>query len=315
MRDIIDDRFERPAADRPLARFQQMEVDAFCDGCGYNLHGQRVERDPRLDLSVCRCPECGRWHAAGKGTSASSVWLSRLGVFLIAGWGLAVLGAVLALGTFMGLSGYLHLEGFTTTRLLDASGRRVEFRPSNGLATNPSVAPGYYVAGTNERVVDSEVLPYKVVRKPEPVAMVANPPYAAVYARQREAGDLIALCFLIGFSVVAGLLLGGFAPVALWHVPKRRLAVGAVWPFVAAAGAYGLWVAAENTQFVTAWSLQRLGGYAALQSAAYLAGLRIGRPVARFLAKVIVPPKPRQVLAFLWRADGLAPPKAGEMSK
>lgn len=76
-----------------------VEVDRFCDGCGYNLHTQAVRRDPRTAVLLCRCPECGRFHAVTDAITAGRLWLQRvamLGLFLwiallgIAGLGLAI---------------------------------------------------------------------------------------------------------------------------------------------------------------------------------------------------------------------------------
>ena len=69
-----------------MRRAGQIEVDAFCGGCHYNLHGQPVTVDERLGLPVCRCPECGRWAAAGVATGAGSVWVRRLGTVLLFNW-------------------------------------------------------------------------------------------------------------------------------------------------------------------------------------------------------------------------------------
>lgn len=64
----------------------QLESDRFCDGCGYNLHGQQVWRDERLGIPVCRCPECGRHHAVQQGTTAAVLWLKRLTSVFVIGW-------------------------------------------------------------------------------------------------------------------------------------------------------------------------------------------------------------------------------------
>jgi hypothetical protein len=58
---------------KPPATIQQ---DLFCS-CGYNLLSQRVEVDERLSLPVCRCPECGRFHALAT-TCASPTADARL---------------------------------------------------------------------------------------------------------------------------------------------------------------------------------------------------------------------------------------------
>jgi hypothetical protein len=63
-----------------------VQADAFCEGCGYNLHTQAVTRDERLGILICRCPECGRFSAAGNLTAARQVWLNRLGLGLLIAW-------------------------------------------------------------------------------------------------------------------------------------------------------------------------------------------------------------------------------------
>ncbi len=74
-----------------------VEVDRFCEGCGYNLHAQPVREDDRLTLLIVRCPECGRFHAAADQTLARRVWLRRFGVVLIGFWGLLVVAVYLLL--------------------------------------------------------------------------------------------------------------------------------------------------------------------------------------------------------------------------
>jgi hypothetical protein len=48
-----------------------------------------------------------------------------------------------------------------------------------------------------------------------------------------------------------------------------------------------------------------------LESAGLGVGLLLGRPVARALLRILVPPKPRQHLAFLWTIDGKRLPAEG----
>ena len=52
-----------------LPRLLHFEVDRFCEGCGYNLRGQVVRREPGTKILLARCPECGCFHpAADAGT-------------------------------------------------------------------------------------------------------------------------------------------------------------------------------------------------------------------------------------------------------
>ena len=105
---------DAPAAAAAVAeRHGQIEVDVFCTHCFYNLHGQVVTIDPQLNFPVCRCPECGRFHPAGNGVTASSVWMRRLATMLLFAW-IAIVGAVtLAISfAFFGL-GTASVEAFT----------------------------------------------------------------------------------------------------------------------------------------------------------------------------------------------------------
>lgn len=96
-----------------------VEVDRFCEGCGYNLRTQAVRSEPRTRILVVRCPECGRYHSATDSTSAGRPWLRRLGLLLLFCWG-----AVIVYGLAMVLIGqgavvYHTLYALTTHRQIE----------------------------------------------------------------------------------------------------------------------------------------------------------------------------------------------------
>ena len=78
---------DAPPSSPPLGR---VETDVYCP-CGYNLHTLAVYMDERLKIPVCRCTECGRFHAVGKESAVNSIWLSRLGCLLTTIWFLFVI--------------------------------------------------------------------------------------------------------------------------------------------------------------------------------------------------------------------------------
>ena len=80
----------------PQGALGLIRADLFCENCSYNLHGQIVTRDSGTGLLVCRCPECGKFAAAGVATDAGRPWLRRLGTGLLVLW---VLTVVWLLGT------------------------------------------------------------------------------------------------------------------------------------------------------------------------------------------------------------------------
>ncbi len=92
----------------------RVETDFFCAGCQYNLHGLDVWRDSRLEIAVVRCPECGKFHAAGVVTGAGRVWLSRLGTFLVSLWVLAILVGIAAAGVAMMIVDTGQMEAFAS---------------------------------------------------------------------------------------------------------------------------------------------------------------------------------------------------------
>lgn len=64
---------------------------------------------------------------------------------------------------------------------------------------------------------------------------------------------------------------------------------------------------APHLQCDAAW---HLGGHWAIQTLGGLTGAFFGRPAARLLATLFIPPSVRPVLAFLWHADGKPGPSA-----
>jgi hypothetical protein len=109
--------------DLPANKVGTIETDCFCPHCQYNLHSLSVFRDERLDISVVRCTECGKFSAAGTSTSANSLWLQRLATLGLLVWIVVIIGLACANMLFFML-GYPLTEEFTQD-LLD----RGEARP------------------------------------------------------------------------------------------------------------------------------------------------------------------------------------------
>lgn len=253
------------ALTRPLGRYGQLETDAFCSACGYNLHGQDVLLDERLGFLICRCPECGRFSPAGAGTSANSVWLSRFGSVLLLGWIVIVLGVTVSLGFALGGM----QVGFVESYLWYESQPKVGFAGSWAYTTQPP-------AGTDPRNLPGEGL----------------------------AILLCAAALAIGF--VAGLLCVTF----MWHWPRRRYLLLILLPVAAVAFVLSIFLTEPSYRFVQAWCVQGAFTMLACESLGILLGIRFGRPLARVIIRSIVPPRPRQLLAFLWHVDGKRLPGA-----
>ena len=89
-------------------RALHLEVDTFCVECAYNLLGEPVVREERLAIFMVRCPECGRFHPAGIGLTATQPWMNRLAMGLLILWVLIVLFAIFWIVMGMGAFGVLH---------------------------------------------------------------------------------------------------------------------------------------------------------------------------------------------------------------
>ena len=97
----------------------------------------------------------------------------------------------------------------------------------------------------------------------------------------------------------------------VWHWPRRRYALVMLLPFAIAVCVVGIFYLTDGDDEyggLRGWILSRSLRYAAVEAACFALGIWIGRPVARGLVRMFIPPKPRQHFAFLWRIDGKTPP-------
>ena len=278
---------------RPVARLQrtgQIEVDTFCQECGYNLHGQGVVRDERLDLLVCRCPECGRFHAAGKSTSADSLWLSRVATLALALWVLVVLFAIFWLCIGLGAVDVVHIEEFSTRRNLAPDGREVQW-------TNvPGTGNMLVYKGTTQPVSGG----VRTVRSADWPAEPISP----YWREQLIIGGTVLGLSDLGLGLVSGTLLVTF----FWHWKRSRYRLVLLLPFAVAAVVLSVMLLEDDYEFIRGWAISRALMHASLQALFMYVGILIGRPVVRGLLRMFIPPRPRQLFAFLWRADGKTPP-------
>jgi len=289
----------------PLERHQHLEVDAFCTNCGYNLHGQPVTRDLRLGIYVCRCPECGQHHPAGVGVTASSVWARRLAAALLALWALVVLNAFFWLGVAFGALVITHIEVLTTTEMVASDGRLVEYIE---IPPAPGAAPAPGGGGT------SWVPVYKGTTQPvQTYERVRTTSFPNANPNQPVNWWLRYVAINMTTAACIALTSGVLLVVFLWHWPRRRYLLVMLLPFVAAAGALGLlWLFDSGSEYrnIHGWMISRAATYAALGAACLGVGIRIGRPIARGLLRMFIPPKPRQHFNFMWHVDGKTPPAA-----
>lgn len=250
-----------------------VQTDTFCPNCGYNLHTQAVLRDERLGILVCRCPECGRYSAAGHTTTASRVWLNRLGTVLLTVWVAFLLGLFALCTFFLGLLAYGHTMEMTRW-----------VAPSYPMTTMPATA-------VSSRRYAVPYKPYYVIREP------AEDPDE----RSSRAWTQVLLAMLAG---AVALFTGGAFAVLLWHSKGFSRGVAFIPPLVGCAFVSFIWNNDVMTARIRSWGLGQIGLYLLLELVCVAIGLWVGRPFARGALRILIPPKPRQHLAFLWTTDG-----------
>ncbi len=270
------------AASIPKAsKYGQIEVDAFCVGCHYNLHGQVVTLDERLQIPVCRCPECGRYHPAGVGVSASSVWLRRLATASLTAWVFFVLFFCSMAMWGLGALQVSFVEAFTWVQTLAPNGQQAVMGST-----------GYVVAGTQTVV--------------NPTFVQTNQPPTSVDPQQ-----IPGIGTTVGISVgsaALGFFLGVLLATFMWHWPRRRYAAGIVLPAIALLFVICIYCNDHQYDSIRRWCIWRMVIQFAIQSGGLMLGARLGRTISRALLRVVIPPKTRQLLAFLWLVDGKQPP-------
>ncbi|MFI5380750.1 MAG: hypothetical protein ACHRHE_15735 [Tepidisphaerales bacterium] len=230
-----------------------VQTDLFCP-CGYNLHAQVVHVDQHLLIPVCRCPECGRYHAMNTTLPAHSPWTARVGLLAMAGYLLLLLYGVVMATVGIGAIQY----GF--------------------------------------------------------VAVVEESAYALTrqgYAQASPAEQLwwpwlpeimFILCMVAGFIYVM------LASTFFWHWRRDSYWNLLVVPLLTAGVV--CWIGLENhdSAFMVTRIMWRMGaGLVAVMLGMGL-GVFWGRKVVRGLLTMLLPPRARQSLAFLWLVDGKPAP-------
>ena len=134
-----------------------------------------------------------------------------------------------------------------------------------------------------------------------PVYSIYHPEPGDKDAAEREVYEQIAMAAV---AVALGVFTGGLFSVVLWHLKAGLRALAWLPPLVGCSVAALAWVNDPMAVMIWRWGLWQIVGYFVLECAAVGVGLMLGRPIARGLLRILLPPAPRQHLAFLWTIDG-----------
>lgn len=310
-------------ADSDVARARFITGDRLCMGCGYNLVGQSIAREPHYALLIARCPECGVV-AAVQEYPLLGRWAHRWGMVLAALWVvLIVAGWIATGGMVMGLS---LAAGEEASRPYSSFIQAV-FSAVESQAVNQAAPPG---VTPNTGVADTATVETIVIQRSGGAQQVttlggflggsgfrnwwkSQDPSALL----RQAGgwrigitpEFILMWFFGGLAV---LMVGWFWSILLLQLTRRGLLLWAGTVIVLAIG----FALIPVTEFVFvephwAWIAGRnqltppfLGASMVVFAGVLVAGVMTGRSVARLLVRLFLPPRMRHALAGLWTCDG-----------
>jgi len=265
-----------------------IETDRYCEGCGYNLRTQPVRRDARTRVLLCRCPECGGFRSVREGVTAGQVWLQRLGTLGLFLWIITILAAFFGAGAAQVAFTYLAAEELTTYRRVPVPGTSSSQPAGSGATT--TVFAGGRITVTQSGVTTTTTTYRREVRASDPL-------------------DRLFIAAMQGISFALGFVLLLLAVVVFHHWRRWGYVVPAVLvPVVTGVLAWYIW-SVEFPHLID-WAEPTFIRQAAANLAGGLTGILLGRPFARLLVTLTLPGRLRQVLAFLWLADGKPPPAA-----
>ena len=299
--------------------------DRLCVHCGYNLTGQSIFRESHYDLLIARCPECGsvtslqEYPSLGRWANRWAGVFAGLWVFLLlamwAGSSGAIFGFSMATameassGPFGNYIDEQYLDWKTQQEALAASNQSTPNSATNNTTTNQTTI---FPPGTPPQV---QVFFRGGSRYTNFPTWWASQDKAAIlkqFGGWRQAVDKEAFYFWILLTLFA-FTIGCFWGIALLKQRRRGLliwasmiiatsCVFAVFPFVD-------WYTNEANYPWNA-SVQIIALPIFVLSLAYaviplFTGAMLGRPIARRLTKILLPPRLLNSLSTLWITDGL----------
>jgi len=297
-------------------RLTTLRGDRLCINCGFNLHGQVVVREPVYGMVMVRCPECST-PASLQEYPLLGKWPGRFAAVLAAIWLVALIGGLLAsAGITFGLTEGTVQEG--STKLGEQISKdfvawfatadeksKTRFTSRWGGGTGPlPVGASTYVDPTWWDSVD----------KGQVVASMGG---VRSSIDKRAAQPLIS-------AFVAGTCMGFVWSVLLLGVKRTRLLAISLLVVGLAFGFELLWGSLVEDRFNSRWSggiLWATDAAARILSPYLVAmglstvflgmflGFLTGRPLIRWLVRLLLPPRLASALSILWIAEGKPLPK------
>lgn len=269
--------------------------DRVCTSCGFNLVGQPIVREEKYGLLIVRCPECAAV-AALQEYPSMGVWAKRVGALAAAIWVIIVIAGAFAMGG--ALTGFTMMTVTAGSKPL-ADQIETDHRAWLNEQKGTTATMGYF-SGVSQvwwSQQDPRALyeasggtPTALRRTAGALPVMAIPGFAfgvaisvlALHRRGWRLALLAAIPIAIAASFVTIIIRGSTGgPGVQW---SGNLATEALAPRLA------------PVALGTAWLVMMFGAL-------------VGRSVARWLLRLMLPPRLVAPLATLWLCDGLPAPR------
>jgi len=305
----------------------EIRADRACIGCGFNLFGQTVTKEPHYGMAITRCPECGTV-AALQTYPAMSHWVNRFRSIIAAVWIVLLLGAFA--GNTMILTGLsLSATELASENLAEIIGASHEewdkAREAQPVATitQPNAAPTQVVISGSTFTTSNGttvVIPGSGSNSFRWVTISEEWKRDHLDSTIEQAGGVWANAdgeFLIMLipGIIVGVLCGIFWSVTLLGGSKKRAMLV---PLVACLIAVAMVIGINNADSSFQWAREISRGYYApiiapimisIQLVALCLGVLLGRKIARFVVVMALPARNRVPLSLLWTCEGHSLPK------
>ena len=305
----------------------EIRADRACIGCGFNLFGQTVTKEPHYGMAICRCPECGTV-AALQTYPAMSHWVNRFRSIIAAVWIVLLLGAFA--GNTMILTGIsisaTELASENLAEIIGASHDQwTKDKEVQAAALTAPAATGTPVVINGTTTITTTggttvVFPGSGSNSFRWVTISEEWRKDHLGSTIDQAGGIWANAdteFLIMLipGIIVGVLCGIFWSVTLLGGTKRRAMLV---PLVACLVAVAMVIGINSTGSTFQWAREISRGYYApiiapimisVQLAALCFGVLFGRKIARFVVIMALPPRNRVPLSLLWICEGHSLPK------
>jgi len=326
---------------------EHIRADRACIGCGFNLYGQTVSKDPHYGLAIARCPECGQV-ATLQSYPTMSRWVNRFRALLASLW-VSILIVLLLISTIFTIEIAMSSMQLASDELTDHIGasheswRLIKDREQAEAALANGVAPTVpsNTNQSNSYISTSNGLTSTTTSFPDgnTSTTINNVPmgvnYSGAYSWYNLSDDWLDqeleqslaiiggvwknldkdfLAMLLPASVLA-FFFGNFWSITMLGAKRRTILWIPLLVLVFAATLLIWSVLVHGTNPRATDIANRLALPYVLpiimgtQLIFAFLGVYLGRKIARFVICMSLPPRYRTSLSIFWTRDGLELPK------